>query len=98
MNEGLITSRNMENKRLVSQMANLLKARGLAGTALILLEVGGPLAFLVGQLIWVVQPAMGLVIPRERLADLATILEDPQAIKQLIGYLSDGNEAEVGQS
>jgi hypothetical protein len=93
-----MTSRNMEKKRLVSQLAILLKNRGLGATVLILLEAGGPLAFLIGQLMWVLQPAMGLVIPRERLADLAVILEDPKAIKQLIGYLSDGNEAEVGPS
>jgi hypothetical protein len=93
-----MTSRELEKQRLVSQMADMLCDRGLGPTALIGLETGRPLAFLVGQLLWVLQPAMGLVIPRERLAQFAIILEDPKALNQLIGHLSDRNEAEVRQS
>jgi hypothetical protein len=93
-----MTSRELEKQRLVSQVADLLEDRGLSATALFGLEAGRPLAFLVGQLMYVLQPVMGLVMPRERLAQFAIILEDPEAINQLIGHLSDRNEAEVGRS
>ena len=93
-----MTSRELEKQRLASQMAELLCDRGLGTTALIGLEAGRPLAFLVGQLLWVLQPVMGLVISRERFAQFATILEDPEALNLLIGHLSDRNEAEVGRS
>jgi len=93
-----MTSRELEKQRLVIQVADLLNDRGLAATTLIGLEAGRPLAFLVGQLMWVLQPVMGLVMPRERLAQFAVILEDPEAIDQLIGQLSDKSEAEVGRT
>jgi len=93
-----MTSHELEKQLLVSQLADLLEDRGLGATALFGLEAGRPLAFLVGQLMYVLQPVMGLVMPRERLAQFAIILEDPEAINQLIGHLSDRNEAEVGRS
>ena len=79
-------------------MADLLSDRGVGATALIGLEAGRPLAFLAGQLLWVLQPVLGLIMPRERLAHLAVILEDPEAIDQLIGHLLDRNETKVGRS
>jgi hypothetical protein len=93
-----MTSRELEKQRLVSQMADALCDRGLGTTALIGLEAGRPLTFLFAQLLWVLQPAMGLVMPRERMAHIAVILEDPEAVDLLIGHLSDRNETEVGRS
>ena len=93
-----MTSRDLEKQRLVSQLADILCDRGLDSTVLIGLETGRPFAFLFGQLLWVLQPVMGLVMPRERIAQFAVILEDPKALNQLIGLLSDRNEAEAGRS
>ena len=93
-----MTSREMEKQHLISHTANALCDRGLGSTALIALEAGRPLAFLVGQLLWVLQPTIGLLVPGEGLAQIAAILEDPEAVDHLIAHLSERNEAEVGRT
>ena len=88
-----MTSRELEKKRLISQMADSLWDRGLGTIALIGLEAGRPLTFFAGQLLWVFQPVMGLAMSRERIAQFAVVLEDPEAVNQLIGNLLDREEA-----
>lgn len=93
-----MTSREMEKQRFASQIADYLSDRGLVSLALTGLEVGRPLAFMGGQLLWILQPTAGLLFPRQRIAQLATFLEDPEAVNQLVRNLSERIEVEVGQS
>ncbi len=84
-----MTSREMEKENFVSQIADYLYAHGLGSAALVGLEVGRPLTFLGGQLLWMLQPVMGLIFPRDLISKIAVILEDPQATNELIGQLAD---------
>ena len=94
MIERPMTSRDVDNQRFVSQIAEFICDRGFRSVALFGLEVGRPLAFLGGQLIYVFQPFAGLFMPRDRMAQLGHILEDPQAVDQLIYYLANKGEDE----
>ena len=71
-----MTSREMEKENFVSQIADYLYAHGLGSTALVGLEAGRPLTFLGGQLLWILQPLMGLIFPKDLISKIAVILED----------------------
>jgi hypothetical protein len=94
MIERPMTSRDMDNQRFVSQIAEFFCDRGFRSAVLVVLDAGRPLAFLGGQLIWIFQPFASLFFPRHRMAQLAHILEDPQAVDQLIHCLADRSENE----
>jgi hypothetical protein len=53
------------------------------------LEAGRPLAFVGGQLIWLIQPMLNLILPAEDVGKLACLLEEPEAIDKLIGLLDE---------
>lgn len=72
----------------VDQVAAALSRRGLQTPALIFLETGHPLTFLGGQLLWVAQPALSLFVSAEVVADLAHLLEEPEAVKALAARLA----------
>lgn len=67
----------------VDQVAAALCRRGLQTPALIFLDTGHPLTFLGGQLLWVAQPALSLFMSAEVVANLAHLLEEPEAVKAL---------------
>lgn len=73
---------------LLDQIATSLKARGLDTAALTFLEVGQPLAFIGGQLLWLAQPALGLLWPKVEVRQLAQLLEDPAAVRRLMAALA----------
>lgn len=73
---------------LVDQFATTLKQRGLHSVALTLLEVGQPLAFIGGQLLWLAQPALSLLWPQAQVRQIANLLEDPTAVKNLMAALT----------
>jgi hypothetical protein len=50
---------------------------------LILLDVLEPFSPFAAQILWVLQPTLGLMIDRERIDTWARLLEDPQGIEQL---------------
>ncbi|WP_420628601.1 hypothetical protein [Candidatus Leptofilum sp.] len=79
---------------LLDQIATALKQRGLASVALAFLEVGQPLAFIGGQLIWLAQPAMRLLWPQARVRHIAQFMEDPAAVRSLMNVLA-ADEASV---
>lgn len=68
-------------------LAEVITRRGLRTLALALLEAGRPLAFLAGQVLWVAQPALGLFWKRNSVTQLAQLLEQPEQISALIGFL-----------
>lgn len=65
------------------------RARGLGpalGLALDLLEPLGPLG---AQLVWIAQPALGLLVGRAALGGLARALEEPGGVERLRAHLED---------
>jgi len=71
----------------VDQVATTLSRRGLQAPALILLEAGPPLTFLGGQLLWVAQPALSLFMSTKVVAQMAQLLEEPEAVQALAAKL-----------
>lgn len=67
----------------VTETAVFLQRRGWSEPALLLIEAGGPLAFLGGQLVWLAQPLLSLLFSPIRLQHLARLLEEPAALKAL---------------
>jgi hypothetical protein len=67
----------------LEQWAGRLEARGLAGVVGALLPAARPLAPLGAGLLWVAQPALGLVMDRGTVARWARFLEDPDAMAWL---------------
>ena len=76
-----------EQDIMIRQFANALTRRGLREIALVTLQAGRPLSFLGGQLIWVAQPALSIVFPSQKLAQVAHLLEEPAAVQSLIACL-----------
>jgi hypothetical protein len=69
-------------------LAGELASRGLRLPASIVLAAGRPLAFLLGQAMWVFQPAASLFWSRGQITALANLLEDELALARLQEYLS----------
>jgi hypothetical protein len=66
----------------IEQLVEWIRARGLAAPAILLLEMGKPLAPIGSQALLVLQPVFGA-----GLEEWATILEDPAAIEQILDGL-----------
>ena len=77
----------------VDQFANALRRRGLHSVALALLEVGRPLSFIGGQLMWLSQPALSLLWPQAQVRQIAQLLEDPTAVRNLMTALTTDEAA-----
>ncbi|GJM40437.1 MAG: hypothetical protein DHS20C20_07190 [Ardenticatenaceae bacterium] len=73
---------------LLDQLVTALKQRGLGSLALAFLEVGQPLAFIGGQLLWLAQPAMRLLWPKAQVRHVAQLMEDPTAVRHLMDALA----------
>ena len=76
-----------EHDVFLEQIANTIYRRGLRTPVLIALEAGEPLAFLGGQLLWLVQPFLSLIIPNKLVRQTAQLLEEPAAVQALIKHL-----------
>ena len=76
-----------EQDTMIRQFADTLTRRGLGEIALVALQAGQPLSFLGGQLLWVAQPALSIVFPSQKLAQVAHLLEEPAAVQSLIACL-----------
>jgi hypothetical protein len=82
-----MTWNSAQNALPVGAIADTICRRGWRLPALVALEAGRPLAFLGGQLLWVAQPLLGLVLPGEVVGHFASILEKPAAVAELISLL-----------
>ncbi|MCZ7540330.1 MAG: hypothetical protein M5U29_10520 [Anaerolineae bacterium] len=67
----------------LSHWGERLHAAGLGGVMAALLDAAEPLAPLGAQALWVAQPALGLVLPRDAVADLARVLDAPGGVAWL---------------
>ena len=76
------------NDPLLDQIVTSLRQHGLHTAALTLLEVGQPLAFIGGQLLWLAQPALALFWPSSQVCQLAQLMEDPAAVAALRQHLA----------
>lgn len=82
-----MTSRGRDRHGTVQQVADRIRRLGLGMPALVVLEAGRPLAFIGAQLVWLAQPLLALMMPRQKVAGAAELLEDPEAVSALIELL-----------
>ncbi len=81
-----------EQDVFLDQLADVVQRYGLRGPALMVLDAGRPLTFLGGQMLWLLQPALSLLVPGKQVAQLAHVLEKPEAVLALVTRL-ETNEA-----
>lgn len=81
-----------EQDVFLEQVADFVQRSGLRVPTLMALAAGRPLAFLGGQLLWLLQPALSLLVPGKQVAQLAQMLEKPEAVSALVTRL-ETNEA-----
>ncbi len=65
-----------------------LRAAGLDGLAGALLDAAEPFGPLGAQILWVAQPAIGLLIPPDEIDGLANLLDDPAGMAWLRAELT----------
>jgi hypothetical protein len=70
-------------RRRLLGWATSLHSAGLDGLAGTLLGAAAPLSVLGAQVLWVAQPVLGLVVPRDEIGDLAHLLSDPEGVAWL---------------
>lgn len=69
-----------------------LRARRLDSVAGALLDAAEPLGPFGAQLLWIVQPALGLIAPRHEIATLARVLEEPGGVAWLRDRIAGADE------
>ena len=77
----------LNDDEFVGQIADALCSHGLRLPALIGLEAGRPLTLLGGQFLWMAQPFLSLMISRDRVGQVAELLEEPASVDKLIDEL-----------
>ena len=83
----MTTPTSPENEQFLDQVADVLYRYGLHTSARIALEAGRPIAFIGGQLLWIAQPALSLLLPAQKVRQTAHLLEEPAAVDALIARL-----------
>ncbi len=76
-----------QDSAFLKTVAEAISQRGLSTLALIVLEAGRPFSFLGGQFLWLAQPGLSILWPREKVGRLAHLLEKPDSVDALIAYL-----------
>ncbi len=76
----------------LARWSRRLHAAHLGELAGVLLDVVEPLGPLGAQVLWVVQPTLGLLIPRDDVASLARLLEAPGGVGWLREQLVEPDE------
>jgi hypothetical protein len=92
------SNRGFGNEVLANQLADTVHRYGLRMPALLALEAGRPLAFLFGQFLWIMQPALGLFFTSDSINELAILFEDPASMDLLIEKLEDSKKLEQGEA
>lgn len=72
-----------------SRWIEQVRARGMGSALAVVLDVLAPLGPLGAQLLWVAQPALGLLGLRETVGGLAGALEEPGGVERLRRLLED---------
>ena len=79
----------IRQEELVDQIAERARRWGVSGLVGALLEGIRPIAFIGGQALWVAQPALGLMMDTEQVAEYARLLEQPDTLALLRTRLED---------
>lgn len=87
--ERATAGRTLEQENFLNDIAETIHRRGWRLPALVVLEVSRPLALLGGQLLWLAQPALSLVISASTIGQYACLLEEPAALDKLIARLEE---------
>lgn len=74
---------------ILDEIVTTLTARGLQFPALLVLRAGHPLTFLLGQLLWVIQPALSPLVSPSTIQQVAHVLEEPQSVAILVSRLEE---------
>ena len=74
---------------LINQIADSICRRRLHQAALIVLEAGLPLAFIGSQLLWLSQPALSLILPTQKIREVAELMEQPGSVAALISSIEE---------
>jgi hypothetical protein len=82
-----MTNHGLDSEEFVGQIADVICSHGMRLPALVGLEVGRPFSLIGGQLLWLLQPVLGLVLSRELVGQTARLLEEPKSIEALIAQL-----------
>ncbi len=74
-------------EQLIASLAQRATCLGLTAPAILLLEMGKPLAYLGAQMMWLAQPFLSVWWREKDLRDLALVLEDPAGVEAIIERL-----------
>lgn len=86
-----MTQLTPEQDVFLDQVADFVKRAGLRVPTLMALDAGRPLTFLGGQILWLAQPVLSLLLPGKKVAQFARVLEKPEAVSALITRLEAGD-------
>jgi hypothetical protein len=87
--EHATAGRTLEQENFLNDVAEMIQRRGWRLPALVALEAGRPLALVGGQLLWLAQPALSLIIPASTIGQFARLLEEPAALDRLMARLEE---------
>ncbi|MBN1314136.1 MAG: hypothetical protein JXA42_01665 [Anaerolineales bacterium] len=74
---------------LIEGVVKKIQRLGLVDFTTAILDGFRPVAFIGGQLLWLAQPALGIFMDSNRIAGLAQLLEQPEAIDMLRDRLEE---------
>ena len=79
----------MKEKTNTQTLINAVKSRGWQNASRTVLDVIEPIAPLVSQLLWVLQPISNVIGARDTIGELAETLDTPEGIEHLRNQLDD---------
>lgn len=82
-----MTQLTPEQDVFLDRLVAAVQRYGLRAPARLALDAGRPLAFVAGQMLWLLQPALSLLVPGQEVTRLARILEKPEAVSALVTRL-----------
>ncbi len=83
----IMSDREAVEKEEIGEVVKAISDRGWQNAVIFLLEMGQPLALLGGQLLWILQPGLSLFISADTVGRIARLLEQPEAVNDLINQL-----------
>ncbi|MCC7452003.1 MAG: hypothetical protein IT324_31650 [Anaerolineae bacterium] len=88
MNSDLPADRPDRLHQRLNRWSAQLRSAGLDGLVGTLLDAAEPLGPLGAQLLWIAQPALGLLTPADEIDELARLLDDPAGMAWLRAELA----------